>query len=127
MGASISVPSRGADARFTINANTNPININAAEKAALEELERFLAEGPTETEVADAKYAWLERQKVSRSSDAFVASLIVSNLALDRTFEFQSRREERISELTAAEIRDAFRKYIDPNKLVIVRAGDLPE
>ena len=127
VGASISVPSRGADARFTINANTNPININAAEKAALEELERFLAEGPTETEVADAKYAWLERQKVSRSSDGQIASQIVSNLALDRTFEFQSRREERISGLTVAEIHDAFRKYIDPNKLVIVRAGDLPE
>ena len=93
----------------------------------MNELERFLAEGPTEKEVADAKQAWLERQKVSRSSDALIAGLMVSNLDLDRTFEFQSRREERISGLTAAQIRDAFRKYIDPTKLVIVRAGDLQE
>jgi zinc protease len=32
--------------------------------------------------------------------------------------------EKRIGALTPAEVQAAFRKYIDPAKLVIIRAGD---
>ena len=123
--SSVRVPSRGTDARFTMSAITNPMNMDAVEKAALEELEMFLKDGPTEQEVADAKNAWLERQKVSRSNDGSIAGQIISNLYLGRTFEFTAKREKRISDLTPTAIRDAFRKHVDPKKLVILRAGDL--
>ena len=123
--SSMRVPNRGTDARFAMSAITNPTNMDAVEKAAMEELELFLKDGPTEQEVIDAKKAWLERQKVSRSNDGSIAGQIISNLHLGRTFEFTSNREKRISELTPAAIRDAFRKHVDPRKLVILRAGDL--
>ena len=90
----------------------------------MEELTRFIKEGPTDQEVADAQTAWLEAQKVSRSSDGSIAGQIISNLYLDRTFEYTSKVEKRIAELTAADIQAAFKKYIDPEKLVIIRAGD---
>ena len=108
-----------------MSAITNPMNMDAVEKAALEELEMFLKDGPTEQEVADAKNAWLERQKVSRSNDGSIAGQIISNLYLGRTFEFTAKREKRISDLTPTAIRYAFRKHVDPKKLVILRAGDL--
>ena len=123
--SSVRIPSRGTDARFSMVAITNPTNMDAVEKAAMEELEKFLKDGPTEQEVADAKNAWLERQKVSRSNDGSIAGQITSNLYLGRTFEFTANREKRISELTPTAIRDAFRKHVDPKKLVILRAGDL--
>ncbi len=122
--SSISLPSQGTDARFSINAITNPVNIDAVETAAMEELNRFLADGPTDQEVADAKNAWLEQQKVSRSSDGSIAGQMGSNLHLDRTFQFLSDREKRVAQLTANDIHAAFKKYIDPAKLVIIRAGD---
>ncbi len=125
--SSISIPSKGNDARFSINAITNPLNIEAVETAAMEELTRFLADGPTEQEVADAKNAWLEQQKVSRSSDGSVVGQMASNLHLDRTFEFIGQREQRLSQLTAGDIHAAFKKHIDPAILVIVRAGDFKE
>ncbi len=124
VGSSISIPSEGTNATFTINAITNPTNIDAVESAAMEELTRFIKEGPTDQEVADAQTAWLEAQKVSRSSDGSIAGQIISNLYLDRTFEYTSKVEKRIAELTAADIQTAFKKYIDPEKLVIIRAGD---
>jgi zinc protease len=50
-----------------------------------------------------------------------------SNLYHGRTFQYVSDRERRISELTAAEIREAFERHIDPQRLAIIRAGDFGE
>lgn len=123
--SSVSIPSKGTAARFSMSAITNPMNMDAVENAALEELELFLKDGPTQKEVDDAKNAWLERQKVSRSNDSSIAGQIISNLYLGRSFKFISAREKRISELTPAVIQAAFKKHVDPKKLVILRAGDL--
>ena len=122
--SSMSAPSRGNDARFGINAITNPTNIDAVEKAAMEELTRFIQDGPTESELADAKNAYLESLKVSRTSDGAIAGQLVSNLHLGRTFAYLKAREERVKALKAEDVRKAFEKHIDPAKLVVIRAGD---
>ena len=41
-----------------------------------------------------------------------------------RTFEFSKQFEDRIRALTPADVNAAVRKYIDPNKLTVVIAGD---
>ncbi|MFN9411177.1 MAG: M16 family metallopeptidase [Pirellula sp.] len=124
VSSSLSTPARGTDARFTINAITNPMNINAVETAAMEELKRFIDAGPTDAEMTDAKKAFLEAIKVSRTGDSAIASQMVSNLYLGRTFAYSKTREEQINNLTADEVRAAFKKYIDPSKLIVLRAGD---
>jgi zinc protease len=111
-------------ATITINAITNPANIDKVEKAALEELTRFLAEGPTESEVADAKKAFLEAQKVARTGDASIAGQIVTNLNMGRKFAHTAELEKQIMALSPEDIAAAFRKHVDLKKLVIVRAGD---
>ncbi len=122
--SSVSTPSRGNDARFMINAITNPDNIDAVERAAMEELKRFIAEGPSKAELDEAKTAFLDALKVSRTSDGSIASQLVNNLHLGRTFAYTTAREERVQSLTVEDVRRAFEKYIDPAKLVIIRAGD---
>ncbi|MBL8813208.1 MAG: insulinase family protein [Planctomycetaceae bacterium] len=122
--SSVSIPSRGTDARFAINAITNPANINAVEKAAFEELNRFITDGPTEKEVAEAKVAWLEARKVSRTSDGAIAGRLASNLYLDRSFARDAAEEKRIEALTADQIKAAFQKYVAVDKLIVIRAGD---
>ena len=123
--SSITIPSRGTDSRFTINAITNPVNIDKVEAAALEELNRFIKDGPTEQEMVDSKKAFLESLKISRSADQAIAGQLTSNLNLDRTFAFTAEKETRISNLKAEDVREAFQKIIDPKKLVIIRAGDI--
>lgn len=125
VGSSVSVPARGNDARFSISAITNPANMDAVEAAALEELNRFIKDGPTSQEVADAKTAWLESRKVSRTSDGALAGQLNTNSNLDRTFEYTAEREALIESLTVEQIKETFGKYIDPEKLIIIRAGDL--
>jgi len=122
--SSITVPSKGSDARFTINAITNPGNIDKVENAAMEELKRFIKDGPTELEMTDSKKAFLESLKISRSADQAVAGQLTSNLNLGRSFAFNAAQESQIAKLKAEDVREAFQKYIDPKKLVVIRAGD---
>jgi zinc protease len=111
-------------ASFTVNAITNPRNIDRVQKAVDEELNEFLAHGPTPEELKDGQKAYLEGQKVGRSSDAAIAGQIVSNLRWGRTFGFTKDLETRIAALTPEDVKSAFQKYIDPTKLIIIRAGD---
>jgi zinc protease len=122
--SSLTVGARDPAASFTVNAITNPANIDRVEKAFREELNEFLAGGPSPVELSDAKKAYLEAQKVSRTSDAAIAAQIVGNLQLGRTFAHVRDQEKRIAALTPGDVREVFRKYIDPKRLVIIRAGD---
>jgi zinc protease len=111
-------------ATFRATAITNPVNIERVENAFLEELHEFLAHGPSLAEVRDAQKAYLEAQKVGRTSDAAIAGQIATNLRLGRTFAHAAEQDKQIAALTPEDIQAAFRKFIDPKKLVIVRAGD---
>ena len=116
--------SRDPVASLTVTVSTNPANIDKVSVAVMEELQRYLKDGPTDKEVADAKQAFVEAQKVGRTADAAIAGQIVSNLNTDRTFAFAADQEKAILALTPAEVAAAFRKHIDPSRLVIIRAGD---
>jgi zinc protease len=122
--SSFTASSRDPVATLTVTVSTNPANIDKVTTAVMEELQRFLKDGPTDKEVADAKRAFVEAQKVGRTGDAAIAGQIVSNLNTGRTFAFAADQEKAILALTPARVADAFRKYIDPQRLVIIRAGD---
>ncbi|MGO9465604.1 MAG: M16 family metallopeptidase [Isosphaeraceae bacterium] len=122
--SSLVASSRDPVGSMTVTVSTNPANINKVAAAVMEELERFLKDGPTEKEVADAKQAFVESQKVGRTADPAIAGQIVSNLNTGRTFAFTADQEKAILALTPAKIAEAFRKHVDPKKLVIIRAGD---
>jgi len=122
--SSFTASTRDPVASLTINAITNPQNIDKVEKAAVEELARFLTDGPTTEELAGAQRAYLEAQKVGRTGDAAIAGQIASNLSLGRTFAHTAEAEKQIAALTPEAITAAFRRHVDPARLVIVRAGD---
>jgi zinc protease len=124
VSSSLTASARDPNAGFRVNASLNPENIDRLEKAFNEELKEFLANGPSATELADAKKGFLEAQKVGRTGDAAIAGQIATNLNLGRTFAHTRDTEKRIAALTPDEVKEAFRKHIDPKKLVIIRAGD---
>ena len=59
-----------------------------------------------------------------RSSDGTVASRLVSYLVLGRTFAWEEELEQRIAAMTPKAVVETLRRYIDPAKLSVVKAGD---
>jgi len=122
--SSLSASSFDQRAGLTITAICNPQNIGRLEKAVQEELDRLLRDGVTQDELDKARTGYLQSQKVGRSSDTALAG-ILSNLSYEhRTMAFSAELEKKIETLTPDQVLAAWRKHIDPKKLVIVTAGD---
>lgn len=101
-----------------------PEKAQALETAFKEELMKVITDGFTEKEVEDAKKGWLQSQQVSRSQDGFLSSTLNSYLEYGRTMMWNKELEEKISKLSADELGKAFNKYIIPEKISYVKAGD---
>jgi zinc protease len=59
-----------------------------------------------------------------RTNDAALAGMLTSLLFNRRTFAYYSELEAKIEALTPEQVSEAFRTHIDPQKLVIISAGD---
>ena len=66
----------------------------------------------------------MQKRVQARSQDGTVASAWTGNLYLGRTWDFSKQFEEKILALRAAEVSAALRKYLDPAKVAVVKAGD---
>jgi zinc protease len=104
----------------------NPDNSARLEQAYKEEVERFTKDGVTADELKAAKSAALQNFQVQRADDRNVASTWAQYLtkAEGRTFAYDAELERRIAALTPEQVNAAVRKYLDYNKLTIVKAGD---
>ena len=101
-----------------------PQNVSRLETAFHEELARALKEGFTNDELAFAQHAWLQGQAVGRNEDGGVTRDLAAYLPLGRTFAYDADLEKRVSALTVDQVNAGLRKYLDPSKLAIVKAGD---
>ncbi len=102
----------------------NPMNVEKLEKAYKEELEKVVKDGFTEEELKNAKTGLLQSYQVNRAQDRSLASTLNNNLFLNRTLQFNVDLEKAIEKLTVAQINDVMKKYLDINKITIVKAGD---
>jgi len=121
-GSTLAANSQDQSAIFVMEAICNPANIDKVDQAFAEELARAIKDGFSEQEVEDAKKALLESSRAI--SDAGLAAGLALLLRTDSKWD--SEYEDSIAKLTAAEVSAAFRKHIDPKKLVIIEAGDFP-
>jgi zinc protease len=129
-GLSYGVSSRfGAEsldksAVLQISAICNPKNIDKVDVAVLDETDKMLKSGVSETEVREAAAAYLASRKVGRATDGALAGQLDRLLSAGRTFAYEVDLEKSLSALTPDQISAAFHQYIDPAKWVIVEAGD---
>jgi zinc protease len=102
----------------------NPDNSAKLVAAFREEVEKIRVEGFREDELRESKNGWLQSRNLNRAQDATLAGQISSMLRLGRTPAWDAEFERRIAALTLADVNAAFRKWIRPEALVIVEAGD---
>ena len=112
---------------FLMFAITNPKNMQKVDSTIAEELNKFLKEGVSATELEEAKKAYLQTQKVQRGNDAILAGELARGLYTKRTFDFVAGQEKQIEALQPGDIKKAFDQYVKPKDLVIIQSGDLPK
>jgi len=114
----------GALAGFGASAIFAPQNKARVERALREEIARAREEGFAAAELEAAKKGLLEARRLARTQDGAVAARLANYLFAGRTFAWDEEFERRIAALSAAEVRDALRRHLDPARLSVTKVGD---
>lgn len=109
---------------FYTYAICNPANMPKVKAAIREELDLLRAKGVTDEELDSAKQGWLQSQAVGRGNDGTLVSTLNSTAQADRTMEYYSGLETKVQSVTTEQVLEAVRKYLDPERIVVVAAGD---
>ncbi len=124
VGSSIFASSLDKTGGFQTYAIYAPENAARLEAAFKEEIDRVLKDGFTPAEVQEAVKGWLQSRQVSRSQDQALVGQLGEYAFIGRTMAFDKATEAKVASLTPAQVNAAIRRYIDPDKITIVRAGD---
>jgi zinc protease len=101
-----------------------PQNAAKLEAAFQEELQKALKGGFTQEELDFARKAWLQGEEAQRQEDKEIAGWLNNALFLGRSVLFQAELETKVRALTLTDVNTALRRYLDPARLVVVKAGD---
>ncbi len=123
-GTQFMAPAKDDGAVFMGYAISAPQNSPKVEVSFKDELNRTLKDGFTADEVATAKKAWLEEEKVQRSQDQQLVRILANREFFGRTLKFDEAVESKVGALTADQVNEAFRRHVDPNSVSYFKAGD---
>ncbi len=101
-----------------------PQNAERAVACAREEIHRFLKEGVPQQELDDARNGYKQQIEVGLANDGSVAGMLAGGLYLDRTLKFNAEQLAKIEKLTPQDLQAVLAKYIAPDQVIVIRAGD---
>ncbi len=102
----------------------NPDNSEKLIAAYKDELNKMITEGFTDAELKDAVSGYLQSRNVSRSQDRELVGRLSGYLFLNRTMAWDIDLEKKIGALTVNQVNAAMKKWISPDKISYVQAGD---
>ncbi|MCG6963124.1 MAG: insulinase family protein [Acidobacteria bacterium] len=102
-----------------------PENLRRAETLCRSTIERYVAEGPTEDEVAEERDAQSGSYRVGLATNGGVARELVTALTSGVEVGFLDGHPARLAELTRDEVLESLRRHINPRSLVMTAAGSL--
>ena len=108
---------------WEVSAGVNPQNVKKASELIRDELKRFVQEGVTAEELTDTKANFVGRLPLSLESNGGVASALLNIERHNLDLDYYRRYAGLVNEVTAEDVLNTARKFIDPDKLVIVVAG----
>jgi zinc protease len=108
---------------FTIGLQTRPDQAEQAVQVSREVLRKFVAEGPTDAELVAAKGNLIGGFPLLIDTNAKLLGN-VSNIAWNRLpLDYLDTWTQRVERITAADIRAAFARKIQPDRMVTVVVG----
>ncbi|MCX5746211.1 MAG: pitrilysin family protein [Proteobacteria bacterium] len=101
-----------------------PANLAKVRTMILDEYARLVTGGFTAEEVAYAKGAILKTQETSWSSDRTIVASLAGGLERGRTFAYLKDLRARIAAVTPADVERAAKRFVKPDRLLVIDAGD---
>jgi zinc protease len=95
--------------------------------STLRELRRFTTQGVTADELRDFKTAVSGTYKLSLATSGGLAGRLLATVQRGLPLSFVDDYPKKIDALTREQVNGAIKKYLDPDRMVLVKAGTLPE
>jgi zinc protease len=124
VGSGVSWNAFEANSRWYASAIFAPQNQARVETAFREELERSLKDGFTQKELDEARTGLLNERRLARAQDAAVTGGLAENLRLGRSFARSQQVDDAMAALTLDQVNAAWRRHVDPAKIVFAWGGD---
>ncbi len=112
-----------ADGDWRIGANFAPALLEKGIESTKRQLTSWYKDGVTEAELAQRKTERAGSYKVGLSTTSGMASTILVTLNRDLPISFIDEYPARVAALTATQVNRAIKKHLDPDKMVLVKAG----
>jgi zinc protease len=112
-------------ATFVSAAMCAPQNAKKALTGLLEELTKLIDKGLPDPELKEHKKAFQARFDNDLTNDEVVTMLLDRNLVTGRTLAFDAEQNKKVQALAGAEVTSTLKKYVKPEALIKIRAGDL--
>ena len=108
---------------WSVNAGVNPANVKKASDLIVKELKRFVKEKVTDEELADSQANFIGRLPLAFESNGGVAGSLVNIERYNLGLDYYRRYPDLVRKVTAADVLEAARKYLDPERLAVATAG----
>lgn len=124
VGSQFSASALDESGSFFANAIYAPENADKLEAAFKDELAKLIKDGFAAQEIEEAKKGFIQRGQLARAQDRELSGKLNSYLFLNRSVNWDAELEGKIQSLTAEQINAAMRKYLTPENITIIKAGD---
>jgi len=111
---------------FVIQLQTKNAQASEATKVVLKTLKEFLQEGPSQKELIAAKSNLIGSFPLRLNGNNKIANALAGIGFYHRPLDYLDTYRARVDAVTIPQIREAFKRHIDPDKLAIVTTGSRP-
>jgi len=112
---------------WEISASFAPALLDKGIASTRRELDKWWADGITDTELADRKQGMIGGYFVGLSTTGGVANTILTAIQRGYDVSWLDRYPEAIKALTRAQINAAIKAHLNPHAMVLVKAGSVAE
>ena len=115
-----------ADGDWRIGAQFAPELLDKGIASPKRQLPEWYEHGITEAELTNNKGKYVGGYKLGLATTGGMAGAILNTMNRDLPLSFIDEFGPMIYSLTLAQVNDAIKKHLDPDKMVLVKAGTIP-
>ena len=115
-----------ADGEWQIEANFAPELLDKGIAATKRELDYWYAKGVTAEELERMKTALIGTFKVSLATTDGLSNALLDTIHRGYEVKWLDEYPQRINALTLEQVNGAIKKHLQPEKMTIIKAGDIP-